>query len=137
MAGMMRALGRSLGGAARAAATSARVESSVLLQSARSVHITSRETVARAAKTFAATTGPELRTATQMALAQARRCMTTAAEAQKEMTFGAKLYAKTAAYPTVTGIVVTLVRKMPISYVAVIVINHALVPCQVYCPPQC
>lgn len=110
---MMRALGRSLGGAARAAATMTRAEHSVMLQSARSVHITSRETVARAAKTFAATTGPELRTATQMALAQARRCMSSAAEAQKELTGFAKLSAKSAMYPTVTGVVVTLVRTAP------------------------
>lgn len=114
MAGMMRALGRSLGGAARTAATMARAENSAMLQSARSVHFTSRETVARAAKTFAATTGPELRTAAQMALAQARRCMSTgAADAQKELTGFAKLYAASAAYPTVTGVVVTLVRTAP------------------------
>ena len=111
MASVMRALGRSIGGAARAAAIVTRAENSAMLQSARSVHITSRETVARAAKTFAATAGPELRTASQMFLAQARRCMSTTAETPKELTGFAKLYALSAVYPTVTGVVVTLVRR--------------------------
>lgn len=114
----MRSFGRAAhlvqrAGAARAAAIVMRAESSPVLQSVREVHVSARETFRHGATTFAATTAPQLRTATQLALAQARRCMSTASETTKELSGFAKLYAKSAQYPTVLGVVVTLMRTAP------------------------
>jgi hypothetical protein len=115
----MRSLGRAVtfvqsAGAARAAAA----KSSPVLQSVRGAHVTAfpKETFSRGAMTVVATAPSQLRTATQMALAQARRCMSTASETTKELSWLAKLSAKSAAYPTVTGVVVTLVRHTMLQY---------------------
>lgn len=116
----MRSLGRAAtlvqsASAARAAAVVLRAESSPVVQSVRGAHVTAfpKATLSRGAMTVAATAPSQLRTATQMALAQARRCMSTASETTKELSWLAKLSAKSAAYPTVTGVVVTLVRTAP------------------------